>query len=355
MNVPTELADALRDGRSELHDAHAVLLPDLFLDLLIPLPGRDALDQDLDRLIDQGGGNLLTPHQRIHLGGNAANTAHALASLGVPSTLIAPTNHLGRALFQQAMDGLPATQDALVPTQEAACTVALELDADEANVMLSNPGPLRDFGPADLDEEAWALIDDADILAITNWSQTLEHGTQLLDTVAARAKRNGAFTFLDTGDPAHRGQDIQALLTDPTPLEHVSAWGMNEHEARFFAKTLQGSKPPEALTDVAALLDEHVPPRIDVHTETQAFSLHEGDRQATEAFNVAPQHRTGAGDAWNAGNLAGDLLGLEARPRMTLANAVAALTITNPANEPVKLDDVATFLATPDAAIQGQM
>lgn len=346
--MPSELAAKLNARRDALGQTRAVVLPDLYVDHLVPIEGRQRLRDGMDRLIRQGGGNMITQRHRIQLGGNAANTACALAGLGVPTTLIAPTNRLGLTLYQDATANLPAPTDAILPAQDASSTVALELDTERANVMISSPGPLATFGPANLTENAWARIEAADALAVTNWAQTLQHGTKLLNETLPRARDAGAFTFLDTGDPAHRGQDAHALLTRPGPLDALDAWGLNEHEARWFASRITDQSPDTIqVNDAARILDEHVPARIDVHTSKVAFSTMNEQTTEAKTFPITPQRLTGAGDAWNAGNLAATLLDLDAADRLRFANAVAALTISRPDHAPVTLEDVTRFLSEP--------
>ncbi len=339
-----DLARTLESPNNIPNDAHAVILPDLFIDCLVPLKNRSTFEDGMDRLIHQGGGNLITSQQRLNLGGNAANTAQALAGLGVPTTLIAATNPIGEALFTQATQELPATIHT-INTKTASTTVALELASEEANVMLSNPGPLARIGPKDLDEDAWDLIATANLLAITNWSQTLHHGTDLLQEVLPYAKQAGTFTFLDTGDPAHRGDHAHELLNEPSVQNDLDAWGMNEHEARTFAAALSNENP-DAIDehDAARTLDDHVQARIDVHTASEAFSMNANEHVRSPTFTITPRHLTGAGDAWNAGNLLGTLLNLEPPARLTLANAVAALTIARPEQSPPSMEDIAHFL-----------
>jgi sugar/nucleoside kinase (ribokinase family) len=47
------------------------------------------------------------------------------------------------------------------------------------------------------------------------------------------------------------------------------------------------------------------------------------------AFKIPVLRATGAGDAWNAGNILGDALGLSEGGRLTLANAAAAYYVSS--------------------------
>lgn len=341
-----ELVETLDAERDRLLGASAVVLPDLYVDHLVPLDDREQLEQGLDQLIAQGGGNLVTPGHRLMLGGNAANTARALAGLGVPTTLVAQTDAVGHTLFEEATAGLPLSADGLMRAGRSSSTVALELADEGANVMLSDPGPLADLAPDDLDEAAWSSIEAADVVAVTNWAQMLEHGTDLVAEVVSRAGQAGVFTFLDTADPAHRGDAVHDLLGSKTLQRDLSAWGMNEHEACWFAGALLDREPTSLDVEAAVrALGEHVAGRIEVHTAKEAISLVDGQLVRAATFPATPTHRTGAGDAWNAGRLAGELLDLPDAQRLRLANAVAALTITGQRPGPPSLEDVRAFLA----------
>lgn len=347
--MPTELPEALLAGREPLAQARVTILPDLYVDHLVPLADRAEMEAGIDRLIEQGGGNLVTGRQRIELGGNAANTAVALASLGVPTTLITRTDDLGLHLFEAATQGLPVGAQHLGTAGSPSTTVALEVAEPSVNVMLSDPGPLASLGPGDLAPSAWRSIEEADAVAVTNWAQTLEHGTELFQAVAKRAHDAGASTFLDTGDPAHRPEDGRDLLADLEDEPHLSAWGLNEHEARWFASGLLDQAPGTLEVETATrTLADHAGCRIDVHTDAQALTVDEEGLVASPTFDIQPAQRTGAGDAWNAGNLAAGLIGLGSRDRLALANAVAALTVTGPAPGPPSLEGVAGFLEEQD-------
>lgn len=347
--MPTELSQVLLAGREALSQARVTILPDLFVDHLVPLAGHAEMRAGIDRLVKQGGGNLVTGRQRIELGGNAANTAAALASLGVPTTLITRTDDVGLHLFEAATEGLPATAQRLGTAASPSTTVALEVADPGVNVMLSDPGPLASLGPGDLEASAWRSIDQADTVAVTNWAQTLEHGTELLQAVTKRAHDAGASSFLDTGDPAHRPEDGHDLLNQLEGHPHLSAWGLNEHEARWFAARLLDQTPGTLDLETAArTLADHTSCRIDVHTDAQALTVDEDGLARCPTFGIEPTRRTGAGDAWNAGNLAAGLLGLGPEARLTLANAVAALTITGPTPGPPSLEAVAGFLEGQD-------
>lgn len=285
-----------------------VALPDLFLDLFVPLPRWSEARARLDAIAAHGGGNLPVDAMQLRLGGNALNLARAVAALGADTTLIAETDLLGRMLLERDP---PSTLDlGRVRTGGRATTVALE--CRDANLMLSHGGPIRRWGPDDLDDGDEETIAAADAVAVVNWAQT-RHGTALLERVAALV-RPDALLYLDTGDPRHRMEEVPALL-DAVARTAVTAWSMNENEALAFGG---GRDPVAAARDLAG----QVGVRIDLHTRTQAISIGE-DEVGVAAPSTPGRRTTGAGDHWNAGNLAGYLLGLDVSKRLRLAHAVA--------------------------------
>ena len=61
-------------------------------------------------------------------------------------------------------------------------------------------------------------------------------------------------------------------------------------------------------------------------------------------FNVKVLRATGAGDAWNAGNILGDHNGLSDECRLTLANAVSACYLSSEDGMHPTKEKLAAFL-----------
>ncbi|MEA3190360.1 MAG: hypothetical protein QOD77_942 [Thermoplasmata archaeon] len=319
---------------SKLRRRRVVVLPDLYIDALAPLPAWGETGARLHEIAGRGGGNLPIGPVHLKLGGNAANLALALARLGAQVELIAETDALGARLLQQAAKGTKLGTSRVRTGKRSSVTLGLE--CADANVMLSHAGPLADFGPRRLQEEDWALMEEADAVAVVNWSQNA-HGTPLLRTVADRLGRHGTFVYLDTGDPRHRAADAQQLVR-PGPLwRGVGSFGMNENELAAYAGTEAGRDPMGA----AAELSERLGVRLDVHTRQWAASVGP-DGAVTVPASATPGRRlTGAGDAWNAGNLAGQLLAVPDRDRLRLAHRVATKYVTSASGLPPTARQVA--------------
>jgi len=76
--------------------------------------------------------------------------------------------------------------------------------------------------------------------------------------------------------------------------------------------------------EAARILAAFLHARIDLHTSAFSATLRDGKEVVVPTFNIKVLRATGAGDAWNAGNLFGDHNGLSDECRLTLANAVSA-------------------------------
>lgn len=319
-------------------------LPDLFLDHLVPLPPAGAFLDDLAEVARRGGGNIATDEQRVEVGGNAANLAFALARLGVEASLVAPTDAEGRRQAADVLGAAGVDVDGVRDAGAAARTVALELGAEEgegANVMLSDPGPLAGYGPSDLTRADEARVREADVVAVANWAKTKPGGTALLEAVAGLADEADGAVFLDTSDPATRPPgDVEALLASEALRGGVDRWGMNEHEARTYAEAA-GADDPD-LVEAAEVLAGHAGARVDVHTAGEALTHDGSEVVRAPAFEVVPARRTGAGDAWNAGAILADLLGLDPRRRLQAAHGTAALLVRD--GEPPTREELAAFL-----------
>jgi sugar/nucleoside kinase (ribokinase family) len=86
----------------------------------------------------------------------------------------------------------------------------------------------------------------------------------------------------------------------------------------------------ELAMEAARVLAQRLFARIDLHTTSFSASL-KGKREVVmPTFNVKVLRATGAGDAWNAGNILGDKYGLSVECRLMLANAVSACYISDP-------------------------
>jgi sugar/nucleoside kinase (ribokinase family) len=100
----------------------------------------------------------------------------------------------------------------------------------------------------------------------------------------------------------------------------------------------------ELAMEAARILAKHLPARIDLHTTAFSATLKGKTEFSVPTFKVKVLRATGAGDAWNAGNIIGDRNGLSDECRLTLANAVAACYLSDPEGKHPTVKKLISFL-----------
>jgi sugar/nucleoside kinase (ribokinase family) len=223
---------------------------------------------------------------------------------------------------------------------KASITTALEIknDSGKANVMLRDVGSLAEFGPEDLSESDFNLIENADYVCLFNWAGTKKHGTALTQKVFERVKQKGKTkTYLDTADPLPNEVGIADFVDKVLKTDLVDILSVNENEAVTYASFIDASieekKSKYDFADLALesarILAKNISARIDLHTTSFAATLTKQKETVVPTFKVQTVRATGAGDSWNAGNVLGDGNGLSDQARLMLANAVSACYLTD--------------------------
>jgi len=81
-----------------------------------------------------------------------------------------------------------------------------------------------------------------------------------------------------------------------------------------------------------------------LHTTAFSATVTKKKEVVVPAFKVKVLRATGAGDAWNAGNILGDDNDLSDECRLALANAVAACYLANPAGSHPTRQNLVQFI-----------
>jgi sugar/nucleoside kinase (ribokinase family) len=332
-----------------------VVMPDFFLDRLITYEG-DALKfaKAVEEVAKRKGGSIHGIRQMELRGGNAANTAAALAKLGAKVYPIINTSQLGLHLLQFYLQPLGVDLSHVKAEGDMALTTAFELlhEDERVNVMMSTLGSLPDFGFNSLTKEDFQALQQADYVCVFHWACTRRFGTELAKKVFRHVKEKGkGKTYYDTSDPTPNLKAVPNLMKRVLLGKCIDILSVNENEAFWYASQLsedinllrQKLKLDELTIECARVLAKHLQARIDLHTTTFAGSFTRKNEVTVPAFRVQVLRSTGAGDAWNAGNILGDALDLPDACRLTLANAVAAYYISNPAAEHPTLREITKF------------
>jgi ribokinase len=318
------------------------VMPDFFHDRLINLDCDAAgFSSAIADIVERKGGSIDGIEQTDIRGGNAINMASALATLGAHVTPIVCTNKIGVQQLKFYLKKYRVNFSHVKIAEKASVTTALELKTEngKANVMLRDLGTLADFGPSDLTDRDYELIENADYVCLFNWAGTRKYGTKLAETVFGRVKTKGkGRTYYDTADPTPNKEKIPELMKNVLETNLLDVLSLNENEAFCYASLLSGEirarrgkrRFDELALDAARVLAKHLPARIDLHTTVFSATVTNKKEVVVPSLKVKALRATGAGDAWNAGNILGDANALSDECRLALANAVAAYYISDP-------------------------
>lgn len=334
-----ELQSFLQQKKNQ--ECKVTVMPDFFLDRFITLDCDVAKFSELIADVAKRKGGSIDGVSQVDMrGGNAVNVASALTSLGAKVTPIVCTSEYGLQQLKYRFKNDVLDTSHIETTGKASITTALEFQGQngKTNVMLRDLGGLADFGPTNLKDDDWAVIEASDYVCIFNWAGTLKHGTTLAKAVFERTRSGRAKTYYDTADPNPNAIGIADLLAKVLRTDSVDILSLNENEAITYATLIDESLKEkkehlpfaELAMEAARVLAQRLFARIDLHTTSFSASL-KGKREVVmPTFNVKVLRATGAGDAWNAGNILGDKYGLSVECRLMLANAVSACYISDP-------------------------
>jgi len=312
-------------------EANIAIMPHFCIDNYVQYgKNLESFVNEIQDIAHQGGGNLALA-QNLKIGGKAANCASALSALGLKSFLIAKTDELGYRVLQHLNEGTDIDISHVSKDGALALTTAIELKG--ANIMLSDQGSLADFGPDSLTESDMELLKQADFVCISDWGLN-DKGTELAQSVFGYVKDHGrGKTFFDPGDPSPKkektSEEINTMRKSILKEGLVDILSVNENEIERYGG-----------------LDElRQNCRVDLHTKGYSASYY-ADKETNHipAFEVEPKRLTGAGDAWNAGDILGEILGLTDELRLLLANATAGFYISSSEDKHPQRGDLIEFI-----------
>jgi ribokinase len=334
--------------------ARVVIMPDFAFDHMVDYEGSfKSLQEKIEEVANQGGGNIPSTTQSVIRGGNAINSVSALAALGANVAFIGRTSDLGLHLLKYFLPSEYIDLTGVKTDGKLALTVALEakVGGRKSNVMLNYPASNSDFGPDSLTKEDWEKILRADVVCCFNWLQN-KSGTKLAEALFRRVKAEGAGkTYFDSCDPSSRLDEIGEVIK-MLKKPFVDIFGVNESEACWYAgaidKSFNKRRQTENLNklslEAAMFLHEQLKVRVDLHTIDYSASFSQENRFVAPGFDVEVKHVTGAGDAWNAGNIFGELAGMPPGERLLFANATAAFYLQSEEGKHGTRDDLVKFL-----------
>ena len=325
---------------------------DGFVDEIIDVVDKRTSHENYDRIttIAQWGGKisaaagqscnfeLVVKQQK--LGGNGPIMGNALASMGWKTTYIGnlgvPTVH---PVFQDF-----AKRAEVISFAEPAHTDALEFL--DGKVMLGNMGPLNDVtfdrmvAAVGMDRLV-ELMERSTLIGLVNWTM-LPHMTgvweRVLVDIVPKLSNKPRKIFIDLADPERRlVEDLRAALGMLTRLNekvHVIL-GLNLSEAQQVANALGLAKPaadPEgAVVEYAVSIREKLNlGTVVVHPRKGAAAANaQGSAVMAGPFVAQPKISTGAGDHFNAGFCAGQLLGMNLEESLAVGVGTSGYYVRN--------------------------
>jgi len=342
----SRLALALQEKLVEKPGFKVVAMPDFFLDYILAFPGK--LDQMTGAMVDvagRGGGNLLGWKHLIGRGGNASNFSAQLSKLGVVVVPVIETDEFGRIALAQFLKDVDLSHVTTTGTLSRTLAFEAEHFGKRVNIMASDPGSLSSFGPEKLAEKDREVIRQADFVCVFNWNQNLK-GTELAEEVFQTAKNEGkGVTFFDPGDPTSRASEIPMLNEQVLSKGLVDVLSVNENELTQLASAVsektdgfegEEENPLFQAASVFSMLGS----RVDLHTPAFSATFINGQRERVLCASTTPLKVTGAGDAWNAGDIFAQGIGLNHKERLFFANATAAAYMRKPDLEPCSLAEI---------------
>lgn len=331
-----ELEDFLK---SDFEEFSVVAMPDFFLDRFVSLNFDDkTFAKAIWDVIRRKGGSIDEIEQIDFRGGNAVNTASALASLGVKAIPIVCTSRHGKQLIKLYLKSQKIDLSHIKIFEKPSITTAMEFQTrnGKTNVMLRDVGDLANFGPQHLDGKDFRVMENADYVCVFNWAGTQRFGTKLAEKVFQHVKTRGrGKTYYDTADPTPNKEKMKELVK-LLQSKHIDILSVNENEAVCYASQIsQKNEKKRKITfekrakESAKILASNLHTRVDLHTTSFSATFTRKTETIIPVFKVPVLRVTGAGDAWNAGNILGDACNLSDERRLTLANLVAAYYISN--------------------------
>lgn len=279
--------------------------------------------------------------QETKLGGNAPIMAHAMGSLGFPTSCI---GNFGKDAIQKVFTAIH-DQVTLLSIGDSAMTNALEFH--DGKLILSEVGPFKNLDweyvkkVSDLDQLT-NEINTSSLIALVDWCN-LPHSTEIwrgiLEDVISKNDTKDRYFFFDTADPSRRSDEElkQALdvIEDYNQYGKVTL-GLNENETeKLYASLNRINATVEdesiSLIEKGVYIFKNIKVwNLLIHPTNRAISINNnGISEINGRFVKQPKISTGGGDNFNAGFCLGLLSGLDMESSMITGMANSGAYVQN--------------------------
>lgn len=290
-----------------IQNTKVILIGDLCLDIFFQVPNYP-----------QPGGDGLAQKMVTQLGGSAANTAVALAHLGIEPHLL---THAGSDLWGERTLGIlrqegVATGRIIQEAGESTGVTFLAVTPDGERTMFTYRGANTHLHPDEITSEA---LNGASLLHLSGYACLTRPQSDAVWKAVDLAAAAGMDVTLDIGvEPAYA---LGKALINMLPK--LSLLILGEPEANAIAKT-------EDLEKAIRFLLDHGVKMVGLKLGKYGCQLITAARRASiPGFEMPVVDTTGAGDAFSAGMIYGLCKGLSHEAAGLLANTMGGLAVTN--------------------------
>ena len=330
-------------------EGNIVVLPDFFLDRFIKINSIDDLFRMIKSKTTIGGGSIRGVNTFDVKGGNAVNVAYCLAKMGLSVTLFTVADNIGASILRSIFSKFGRRINLIIKNGKHGSTTSFEFRDDDANVMISDVGDNKNFGPELISLPSdFEIIKSAKSIVLTNWGSNIK-GTDLVYHLFTNSPKS--FHFLDPADIETRKEEFRDTLKKLSYAIDVLSINQNECTSLLKACNLESQLSLD-LNDIENVkvavrtLSAEFGLKIDLHTRIGAAWSDGKDVVFVNSFDTIPKKLTGSGDCWDSADLVGYFVGLDTTERLLFSNAYASLYIGKKEFEPPTIAEAVEFVQT---------
>ncbi|HZW56394.1 MAG TPA: carbohydrate kinase family protein [Nitrososphaerales archaeon] len=343
------LISKVKSLEARIKDLGAVsVLPDYFVDRFVKVGSIDGFFEALrNKGLEGGGGSIRGTVQNEAKGGNAVNLGYALGRLGGRVNLFAIADGLPAEMLRGTLSKVANVNLHLIKGR-CGFTIAIEFNQNGrlVNAMVSDTGDLDRFDGTKINR--WDAIRSSRIVAVLNWAAN-KCGTDLCERVYSFAREHGIMTFFDPADLSELAYLLPEFKKRILERGLVDIISMNDNEARIMCRELGARRIPQSydlmdLKQATSDLSQISGAVVDLHTRNFSLSAKSREVCSVPCHKVEQKIVTGAGDCWDAADIAGHLAEWQPSDRLAFANAAAGLYVSQEVASPPSLKEVCDFL-----------